>query len=367
MKWKVHERCMYVKVSLLSWLRRGCRSCENRTPSNWDIRRGRGRPSAESHTSSSTPPFRTPKGLNTRQYLGPPAATICRSTQPSLMKKGRRDFDAKVVTAEPGQHDHARSSLFKSFGESASSGLGRLQRLPFELLSSICLLLDLQSALNFSQASRSARETIGSIPQYHRLREHSLECIWALSRTGLSHHTSISDLHAALLTELCVICGSFGGFLFLPSATRCCFACIESAPGFRIISFHSLQKESRRLATWLKRSHPVIHSIPGSYSSNEKEYTSRRKLVSGHHALQFPRADHDEDPRAILGKLPDSPVLRCMAACRLPYFNLATGDLQLGISCKGCQIAMEANFSDANFSRRERLYSRDGGKGALGF
>ncbi|KAI1116740.1 F-box domain-containing protein [Nemania sp. NC0429] len=272
----------------------------------------------------------------------------------------RRDFDAKVATAEPGQHDHARSSLFKSFGESASSGLGRLQRLPFELLSSICLLLDLQSALNFSQASRSARETIGSIPQYHRLREHSLECIWALSRTGLSHHTSISDLHAALLTELCVICGSFGGFLFLPSATRCCFACIESAPDFRIISFHSLQKESRRLATWLKRSHPVIHSIPGSYSSNEKEYTSRRKLVSGHHALQFPRADHDEDPQAILGKLPDSPVLRCMAACRLPYLNLATGDLQLGISCKGCQIAMEANFSDANFSRRERLYSRDG-------
>ncbi|KAM7184139.1 hypothetical protein V8F33_013154 [Rhypophila sp. PSN 637] len=97
----------------------------------------------------------------------------------------RRDFDAKVVTAEPGQHDHARSSLFKSFDESASSGLGRLQRLPFELLSSICLLFDLQSALNFNQASRSARETIGSNPQYHRLREHSLECIWALSRTGV--------------------------------------------------------------------------------------------------------------------------------------------------------------------------------------
>ncbi|KAH9889153.1 F-box domain-containing protein [Xylariomycetidae sp. FL2044] len=244
----------------------------------------------------------------------------------------RKDFDVKVVSAEPGQHDHARSSLFKSFDESASSGLGRLQRLPLELLSSICLLLDVQSALNFSQASRSARETIGSIPQYHRLREHSLECIWALSRTGLSHHTSVSYLHAALLTELCVICGSFGGFLFLPSASRCCFACIESAPDFRIISFHSLQRKSRRLAT----------------------------LVSGHHAMQFPRADRDEDPRVILGKLPDSPALRCMAACRLPYFNLATGDLQWGICCKGCQIAMQANYSDANFSRRERLYSRDG-------
>lgn len=64
--------------------------------------------------------------------------------------------------------------------------------------------------------------------------------------------------------------------------------------------------------------------------------------------------------RTTLGKLPDSQALRCMASTWLPYVSPVTGDSQLGRSCKGCQIAMETNICDRNFSRRERVYSRDG-------
>lgn len=272
----------------------------------------------------------------------------------------RRDLDCAVVIAKPGQHDQVRLSLFKILGASGGLGLGRLQRLPLELLSSIGLRLDVHSALAFSQANRSTREIIASIPQYRQLGKHAIEGLWALFRTGLARHIGISTLHSTLSTERCVICGSFGGFVFLPTAARCCFHCIESAPALRVVSLHSFCKASGLLAARLTMSHPVLLSLPGTYSSDETQQKRRRYLVSGYHAFELLATNGDKDPRAILDKLSGSRAWRCMASTRLPYVSLATGESQIGRSCKGCQIAMEANMCDENFSRRERVYSREG-------
>lgn len=144
-------------------------------------------------------------------------------------------MDCAVITAKPGRHDNVRSSFFKVLGTPGSSSLGRLQRLPLELNSLICLLLDVQFALKFNQVNRSTRAIIASIPQYRQLSEHALECLWALFRTGLAPHIGIFTLHSTLSTERCVICGSFGGFIFFPTAARCCFHCIESAPATKHI------------------------------------------------------------------------------------------------------------------------------------
>lgn len=272
----------------------------------------------------------------------------------------RRDYDYAVIAANWAQHDTVRLSLFQMVRTSGNSGLGRLQRLPLELLSCICLSLDVQSAWHFHHTCRGARELMASIPQYRQVGEHAHACLWALLRSGLAPHIAISTLHSALSTELCLVCGSFGGFVFLPTAARCCLYCLESAPAFRIISLHSLCKAAGGLAAGLRKSYPVLRSIPGTYSSEAKRYVRRRYLVSGHHALAFPRQNEEEDARTMLETLPDSPALRCMAATRLPYVSRVTGAAQLGRCCKGCQIAMEANPCDENFSRRERLYSRDG-------
>ncbi|KFH42040.1 Ankyrin-like protein [Hapsidospora chrysogenum ATCC 11550] len=99
----------------------------------------------------------------------------------------RRDFDHAVVVAEPGQHDHV-----------CTTGLGRLQCLPIELISYVVLSLDVCSALSFSQANRTAREVTASIPQLRRLGEHAVECLWALFRTGLARHTGISTLYVRI-------------------------------------------------------------------------------------------------------------------------------------------------------------------------
>lgn len=273
----------------------------------------------------------------------------------------RRDFDCAIITAKPGQHDYIRLSLFKILGASGNSGPGRLQCPPFELISSICLQFDLHSTLKLTQANRSAREIVASVPQCRQLSEHALECLWTLFRTGLAPHIGIATtLHSTLSTDGCVICGSFGGFISLLTAARCCFHCIESAPALRIVSLHSRCKASRAPAARLKKAPPVLRSLPGTYSSDMTRQKRRRYLVAGYHTLELLRTNEVEDPRTTLGKLPESQALRCMASTWLPYVSLATGESQLGRSCKGCQIAMEANICDENFSRRERAYSREG-------
>jgi len=154
----------------------------------------------------------------------------------------RRDFDQTVIRAEPGQHDHVRSSLFKigSIPSAGNSSLGHLQCLPIEIISQIFLSLDVYSALRFSQANRRALEITASIPEARRLGEHAVECLWALFRTGLAPHTNVSILHSTLSVEYCALCGSFGDFFFLPTATRCCFHCLEAAPALQVVSLDAL-------------------------------------------------------------------------------------------------------------------------------
>lgn len=183
----------------------------------------------------------------------------------------RRDFDQAVIAAKPGQHDHARLSIFKVLGPSGSSSLGRLQHLPLEVITYICLGLDVCSALAFSQVSRRTREIVAGIRQYRQLSEHALECLWALFRTSLAARTDISTLHSALSTKSCVLCGLFGGFIFLPTTARCCFQCIESAPDLRTVSLHSFCKASGMPATRLKKS----CSVRGTVAVEEPEFTRR--------------------------------------------------------------------------------------------
>ncbi|EFY89080.1 hypothetical protein MAC_04855 [Metarhizium acridum CQMa 102] len=356
-------------------------ACQLSTHQLQSSRQHRNRAASAVQKSASTLRSQTPSTLS---FLGGPRAAAHVAKSPASIRREprlrrhytchtihRRDFDCVVVAADPGQHDHARLTFFNNLGASGSAGLGRLQRLPLELLSSVCLLLDVQSAFNFSQANRSARQTIASIPQYRRLREHALGCIWALFRTGLAPRISTSTLLSTLSTERCVICGSFGGFVFLPTSERCCFYCIESAPALRTVSLHSLCKASGMPAAQLEKSIPVLRSVPGTYSSAMTRRSRRTYLASAYHTLEVLPRDENEDPRTTLGGLPDSQVLRCMASTRLPYASPSTGESQLGRSCKGRQIALEADMCEENFSRRERLYSPllglPRGKGALAF
>ncbi|KAI3390739.1 hypothetical protein diail_8774 [Diaporthe ilicicola] len=271
----------------------------------------------------------------------------------------RRDWDYAVISAAPGQHDGVRASLFGVSGSFGGSDLGSLQRLPLELISAICLLLDIRSALAFSQANRRSREVTSSIRQYRQLSEHALHCMWALFRTGLAAYTGVTTLHALLSTDRCAICDSFGGFVFLPTASRCCFDCIESATATRVVPLSDVSKAAGVSVAKLKKAYPVSRSLPGIYSLRTKHHKRRRNLLSENQALEILQQTVRGDPQTILEKLPDALSWRHMMSTWLPFVSSAADHPQLGRSCKGCQVAMETGGGMDAFFRRERSFSDD--------
>jgi hypothetical protein len=239
--------------------------------------------------------------------------------------------------------------------------LGTLSRLPFEIVSLICLELDVTSAFRFSHANRTAREVLAAIREFRHLRAHALECLCVLLRTGLAPHVGVLDVHAALTTQDCTLCGAFGGFFFLPTATRCCLTCIASAPATQVSYLSRVADATGVSAAALQqRGLPVLHTLPDS----------RRCIVAVQHALGALREttkrveedqdqDQDDAAAAVVGRWPDSLTLRFQAATSLPFLERATGTAQSGVSCKGCQVAFEGDFSDDHLELRDRFYSRE--------
>ncbi|KAK4250519.1 hypothetical protein C7999DRAFT_38365 [Corynascus novoguineensis] len=274
----------------------------------------------------------------------------------SVATYNRGDHELPVVTVHPSQHDAVRSAVFQRLGRARDFDLGRLGRLPFEIVSLICLELDVSSAIRFSHVNRTAREVLASIREFRRLGAHALEALCVLLRSGLAPHVGILDLYSALTTRDCALCGAFGGFCFLPTATRCCLTCIASAPatqvGYlsRVADAASGCSNSSSSRNELERQLPVLHTLPDS----------RRRIVAVEHALGALRQSGVEDPEAAVCRWPDSLTLRFQAATSLPFVERVTGAAESGLSCKGCQLAFERDFSDDHLELRDRFYSRSG-------
>ncbi|KAK4123887.1 DUF803-domain-containing protein [Parathielavia appendiculata] len=266
-----------------------------------------------------------------------------------LTSYSRADFELPVVTVHPSQHDAVRSSILQPFGQAREFDLGVLGCLPFEIVSLICLELDVSSAFRFSHVNRSTREVLASIRKFHHISTHALECLSVLLRTGLASRVGILELYSALTTPNCSLCSSFGGFFFLPTATRCCLTCIASAPQMQVAYLSRLADATGVSSAELERRLPVLHTLPDS----------RRRIVAVQQALEVLRENGEQDPEVAVGRWPDSLTLRFQAATSLPYLDRATGEAQSGVSCKGCQLAFEEDFSDNHLELRDRFYSRE--------
>lgn len=211
------------------------------------------------------------------------------------------------------------------------------------------------------QVNRRAREIISSIWEYRQLSEHALECICALLRTGIAPHVSIDTLYSALTTKICHFCNSFSGFLFLPTATRCCFSCIETATttGLRAAPLTKLSTASGVSPRQLKKTIPILHTLPGKYSMDEVKRTRRALVVAETHCLDVLRRNKVKEAQSTFNSWRQSPIWSFMASSSLPYFDPITNQIESGVSCKGCQQAVEDAPSEETHRRRERVYSRE--------
>ena len=210
--------------------------------------------------------------------------------------------------------------------------------------------------------SSRAKELIAGIWEYCQTREHALQCLWAVFRTGMAPKFQASALYTALVTKACSLCGAFGRFILLPTATQCFLPCLESASEFALLSVAQACKTTGRSRASLRRLIPMLYTIPGIYGMAETNRRRRGYFVAKTHCSELPQMDSLQPLHNT--NSPDPLIVRYMASSSIPYLDVATGSVQTGLSCKGCQVMLEDDAiktrSTEPFRRRNRVYSREG-------
>lgn len=167
-----------------------------------------------------------------------------------------------------------RGSLHHTFETLPTANLGILDRLPLELTSIVLRNLDIQSFFRFRQVNRQARVLSSELWEYKLVSEHGLEGLRGVLRGVLAHRFTIEYLYRPLVTDICSICGSFGGHLFLFTAERCCLHCLQYSTHYRVLAISSFAKLSSASLTRLRRlkgvSLPMLRIVPGVYNWSGK-------------------------------------------------------------------------------------------------
>ncbi|CAK7212576.1 hypothetical protein SBRCBS47491_001513 [Sporothrix bragantina] len=99
-------------------------------------------------------------------------------------------------------------SLSKPFKTKAKHGLGKLSRLPPELIFAVCRELDVRSCMTLRQVNRCGRQTVSSLVEYHAVTKHALRVVQAVLWSGMGHRATMPDLYHLLCTHECMICSS---------------------------------------------------------------------------------------------------------------------------------------------------------------
>jgi hypothetical protein len=160
----------------------------------------------------------------------------------------------KNVFACPGMIDNAdrvRDSLYSPSPSPPWSGLGRLSRLPLEVLTIVCKGLDLRTLIALRHVSRRGRDVVSSIRPYRLLIEHALEATSVLLRTDMATYFTVDEVFEVFCASSCTSCHRPGRLVFMPLMTRVCVRC---AFGLDAYSVFWVNKSFGRYA-------PLFHAL----------------------------------------------------------------------------------------------------------
>jgi hypothetical protein len=162
-------------------------------------------------------------------------------------------------------HDRVRTSLLRTI-LGTPSNLGNLQPLPLEVVYEICSLLDIRSVFNFRHVNRRALQIVRATYGYEEVILHASLALCVLLRTNIASWFTISDLFKTRCTRDCHLCGSFGGFIFLPSFMRCCFSCIRQNNLPPVLPASVVKRHFKLSPRHLYSLVPTVATLPGTYS-----------------------------------------------------------------------------------------------------
>ncbi len=256
-------------------------------------------------------------------FLGEQEDAIIRATA-----YHNKEYDLSVISFPSRTRNGIRRSVSRPLPRAPNASLGTLDRLTLELLVYVSLHLDIYSLLKYRQTNLRSRQVIDSLQEYRAVTSHGLNPLYALLRTQLATYVSLSDFYNVLCTNNCAFCGEFGGFVFLPTWSRCCFECVKKAPETQMQTLASLRKQFRLTQAAISKLR-CFKTLPGIYTMDESTYKSRFKIVPVHQAMLV----SGKQPQA--GEQPPTPrpIYRYnyMAPCALPYYERRSGRVEYGI------------------------------------
>ena len=263
----------------------------------------------------------------------------------------------------------------------ASTAVGILDRLPFEILHQVLDQLDFSTLVAIRSLNLASRNTVDSFPAYKYMTQYAADALRALSQTELITAFSSAHLFKVLRTDRCTGCQQFGAYLFLLTCSRCCFNCLQKDARFRAIAFGSL-KDNFGLKPTPARRLPTMLSLPGEYAVRASRSVKRRfRLVSAFEAYALAKAlygDATEDTsrrgnaacvrrewkwrHMLFTSTHDA--FRGFASTAFPTLDTGSMLVQSGISCRGCDyfcLRKEQNgvkTPDVLARRRDRAFSQ---------
>ncbi|OBT80682.1 hypothetical protein VF21_00348 [Pseudogymnoascus sp. 05NY08] len=267
----------------------------------------------------------------------------------------RRSFDQITIIRRPYVTEAVQDSLEAAFHTPPTSGLSIFDYLPKEIMTMVLLNLDVLTFFRFRQVNRYARMLSTTAPEYKLIATYGLEGMRALLRSDCARRFTMMHVYHLLVTDRCALCGHFGGFLFLLTATRCCFKCLENSPKLCLISTTNFARRAGISTSQLSKSYrSTLRTVSGIYSVFKERDRRPKKLMLKAEAIAAlaPQTVFKENSIAnLLIPATDNKEQRYMACIAFPAYNRRTGRTDAGVSCRGCHFRA---------MRRNRSYGYDG-------
>lgn len=222
---------------------------------------------------------------------------------------------------------------------------GNLGKLPPELLCMVFQHLTCDDLETLHRSSTGGRIAVLAFPQYHTLLTQVPTILAILKETRLARSFTIIQIYETFTSPLCTTCGQFGGYVFLPSFTRCCMSCAETELKFLPISRDGARIEFGVKGKKIFDGLPQLNNIEGYYSSLRGEikyYTQRLGLYSRELVEKFRDPHHTPGfaRHSLRHAGADSikAYQRYMALTSLPCFIPKSASMEKGVYCAGCDI-----------------------------
>lgn len=146
------------------------------------------------------------------------------------------------------------------------SPLGTVSKVPAELVIAILLGLDISSLLRFRHVSRQAREFVSTLFEYRAVVEVAAPLLLSTVRSGISDSLTIASLYRAICSTRCHVCGEVGHLIYLLTAERCCWHCIQNKRAvFRTVTLASFSRTTKRSKKKIQQAVPLLRGLKPEY------------------------------------------------------------------------------------------------------